>query len=137
MAAELFAKKLENILFLTEDIKDCLHSDEKEDITGALDRFTRLLQRIDAEREKTMDLLKEKATLEKLRAWSKSSKEKPIKELRRKLKLDSLENLQRERRRVCVNATSATGRNVVEENSRVATGQRVNINTSNSETTNH
>ena len=100
MAAELFEKKLENILFLTEDIKDCLHSDEKEDITGALDRLTRLLQRIDAEREKSMDLLKEKATLEKLRAWSKSSKEKltPIKELRRKLKLDSLENLQREKK---------------------------------------
>ena len=102
MAAELFEKKLENTLFLTEDIKYCLHSDEKKDITGALDRLTRLLQRIGAEREKTMDLLKEKATLEKLRAWSKSSKEKltPIKELRRKLKakLDSLENLQREKK---------------------------------------
>ena len=102
MAAELFEKKLENTLFLTEDIKYCLHSDEKKDITGVLDRLTRLLQRIGAEREKTMDLLKEKATLEKLRAWSKSSKEKltPIKELRRKLKakLDSLENLQREKK---------------------------------------
>ena len=38
MAAELFKKRLEKILFLTENIKDCLHTDEKEDITGALDR---------------------------------------------------------------------------------------------------
>ena len=94
MAAELFKKRLEKILFLTENIKDCLHSDEKEDITGALDRLTRLLQKIDAAREETMDLLMEKATLEEVRAWSNSSKEKlkPIKELRRELKakLDSL-----------------------------------------------
>ena len=43
----------------------------------------------------------EKATLEEVRAWSKSSKEKrmSIKELIRELKatLDSLENLQREK----------------------------------------
>ena len=56
MAAELLEKKQANILFLTEDIKNCLHSDEKEDITGALDQLTGLLQRIDAAREKTMDL---------------------------------------------------------------------------------
>ena len=74
MATELFEKKVENTLFLTEDIKDCLHSDEKGDKTGALDRLTRLLQRIDAVREETMDLLMEKATLEEIRAWSKSSK---------------------------------------------------------------
>ena len=37
MATELFEKKLENTLFLTKDIKDCLHSDKKEDITEALD----------------------------------------------------------------------------------------------------
>ena len=37
LTTELFDKKLENTLFLTENIKDCLHSDEKEDITGALD----------------------------------------------------------------------------------------------------
>ena len=94
MAAELFKKRLEKILFLTENIKDCLHSDEKEDITGALDRLTGLLQKIDTARKKTMDLLMEKATLEEVRAWSNSSKEKlrPIKELRRELKakLDSL-----------------------------------------------
>ena len=40
MATELFEKKLENTLSLTEGIKDCLHSDEEEDITGALDRLT-------------------------------------------------------------------------------------------------
>ena len=57
MDAELFEKRLENTLFLTEDMKDHLHSDEKEDITGALDRLTGLPQRIDAAREKTMDLL--------------------------------------------------------------------------------
>ena len=56
MVVELFEKKLENILFLTEDMKDCLYSDEKEDLTGALDQLTGLLQRIDAAREKTMDL---------------------------------------------------------------------------------
>ena len=102
MAAELFEKKLGKVLFLIEDIKDCLHSDEKEDITGALDRLTGLLQKIDAAREETMDLLMEKATLEEVRAWSSSSKEKlmPMKELRRELKakLDSLENLQREKK---------------------------------------
>ena len=102
MAAELLDKKLENILFLTEDIKDCLHSDEKEDITGALDQLTGLIQRIDAAREKTMDLLMEKATLQEVRAWLNSSKEKltPMKEIRRELKakLDSLENLQREKK---------------------------------------
>ena len=76
MAAELLEKKQENILFLTEDIKNCLHSDEKEDITGALDQLTGLLQRIDAAREKTMDLLMEKATLQEVRAWLNSSKEK-------------------------------------------------------------
>ena len=74
--------------------------DEKEDITGVLYRLTSMLQRIDAAREKIMDLLMEKATLEEVRTWSKSSKEKItyIKELRRQLKakLDSLENLQRE-----------------------------------------
>ena len=74
--------------------------DEKEDITGVLYRLTSMLQRIDAAREKIMDLLMEKATLEEVRTWSKSSKEKitHIKELRRQLKakLDSLENLQRE-----------------------------------------
>ena len=98
MAGELLKKKQENILFLTEDIKDCLHSDEKEDITGALDQLTGLLQRIGAAREKTMDLLMEKATLQKVRAWLNSSKEKltPMKKLRRELKaeLNSLENLQ-------------------------------------------
>ena len=67
----LFQKKLENTLFLTEDMKDCLHSDEKEDITGALDRLTGLLLRIDVVRVETMDLLMEKATLEEVRAWSK------------------------------------------------------------------
>ena len=76
MAAELLEKKQENILFLTKDIKNCLHSDEKEDITGALDQLTGLLQRIDAAREKTMDLLMEKATLQEVRAWLNSSKEK-------------------------------------------------------------
>ena len=45
MATGLFVKKLENTLFLTEDIKDCLHWDKKEDITAALDRLTQLLQR--------------------------------------------------------------------------------------------
>ena len=102
MTAELFKKKLEKILFLAEDIKDCLHSDEKENITGALDRLTGLLQKIDAAREETMDLLMENATLEEVQTWSNSSKEKltPMKELRRKLKakLDSLENLQREKK---------------------------------------
>ena len=34
--------------------------DEKEDVTGALDRLTGLLQKIDAAREETMDLLMEK-----------------------------------------------------------------------------
>ena len=102
MAAELFKKRLEKILFLTENIKDCLHSDEKEDITGALDQLTGLIQRIDAAREKTMDLLMEKATLQEVRAWLNSSKEKltPMKEIRKELKakLDSLENLQREKK---------------------------------------
>ena len=102
MATELFEKKLENALFLTEDIMDCLHSDEKEHITGTLDRLTGLLQRNDAVLEETMDLLMEKATLEEVRAWSKSSKEKltPIKELRRGLKanLHRLENLEREKK---------------------------------------
>ena len=102
MAAELFQKKLENTLFLTEGIKDCLHSNEKEDITGALDRLTGLLQKIDAVREETMGLLMEKAILEDVRAWSKSSKEKltPIKELRRglKTKLDDLKNLERKKK---------------------------------------
>ena len=81
MAAELFKKGLENILFLKKDPKNCLHSDEKEGITGALDQLTGLLQRIDAVREKTMDLLMENATLEKVKTWSNSSKEElmPIK----------------------------------------------------------
>ena len=88
MDAELFEKKQENILFLTENIKDCLHSDEKENITVVLDRLTGLLQRIDAAREETMDLLMVNARLEEVRAWSKSSQEKltPINELRRELK---------------------------------------------------
>ena len=87
MDAELFEKKQENILFLTENIKDCLHSDENENITGVLDRLTGLLQRIDAAREETMDLLMENARLEEVRAWSKSSQEKltPTNELRREL----------------------------------------------------
>ena len=87
MDAELFEKKQENILFLTENIKDCLHSDEKENITGVLDRLTGLLQRIDAAREETMDAMVN-ARLEEVRAWSKSSQEKltPINELRRELK---------------------------------------------------
>ena len=99
MATELFEKKLENTLSLAEDIKDCLHSNEKEDVTGSLDRLTGLLQRIDVVREETMDLLRDKPTLEEVRAWSKSSKEKftPKKKLSRELKakLDSLENLER------------------------------------------
>lgn len=48
---------------------------EKENVTGALDRLTGPLQRIDAVREETMDLLTEKAMLEKVRAWSKSRKD--------------------------------------------------------------
>ena len=79
---------LENTLFLTENIKDCLHSDKKGDIILALDRLTGLLPRIDAVLEETMDILMEKAASEQVRAWSKSSKEKltPIMELRRELK---------------------------------------------------
>ena len=41
MATELFEKKLENALFLTEDIMDCLHSNEKEHITGTLKSINR------------------------------------------------------------------------------------------------
>ena len=51
MATELFEKKLENTLFLTEDIKDCLHLDKKEDMTWRLDQLPRLLQRTDAVHE--------------------------------------------------------------------------------------
>ena len=76
MTTELIEKKLENALFLTEDIKNCLHSDKKEDITGASDGLTGLVQRINVLSEETMNLLMEKATLEKIRAWSKLSKEK-------------------------------------------------------------
>ena len=83
-------------------VKDCLHSDEKEDVAGALDRLTRVLQRIDVVLEEIMDLLMAKATLEEVRAWSKSSKEEltSIKVLRRELKakLDSLENLEQEKK---------------------------------------
>ena len=60
---------------LNENIKDSLHLREKENVTGALDRLTGPLQRIDAVREETMDLLTEKAMLEKVRAWSKSRKD--------------------------------------------------------------
>ena len=55
MATELIEKKLENALFLTEDIKNCLHSEEKEDITGALDGLTGLIQRINVLSEETMN----------------------------------------------------------------------------------
>ena len=48
MAIELFDKNLENMLFWTEDIQDCLSSDEKEDIAGALVQLTGTVQRIDA-----------------------------------------------------------------------------------------
>ena len=102
MSTELFEKKLESTLFLTEGIKDCLHSDKKEDFTRALHQLTGLIQRNDVVCEENMDLLMMKATLEEVRAWSKSSKEKltSIKELRRELKakLDSLENLEREKK---------------------------------------
>ena len=75
MATELFQVILENTLSLNENIKDSLHLREKENVTGALDRLTGPLQRIDAVREETMDLLTEKAMLEKVRAWSKSRKD--------------------------------------------------------------
>ena len=48
MAIELFEKNLENMLFWTVDIQDCLTSDEKEDTAGALVQLTGMVQRIDA-----------------------------------------------------------------------------------------
>ena len=75
MATELFQVILENTLSLNEGVKDSLHLREKENITGALDRLTGPLQRIDEVREETMDLLMERAILEKARAWSKSRKD--------------------------------------------------------------
>ena len=101
MATELFEKKLEIHCFKQKTIR-IVYIRTKKKTTGALPRLTGLLQRIDAVREETMDLLMEKATLEEVRAWSKSSKEKltPIKELRRglKAKLDGSENLERKKK---------------------------------------
>ena len=88
MDTEAYEKKLKKVLFITNDIRDCLYSDEKEEIINGLERINDQIKRLDIAREETMDLLLETETLEVVSTWSKSIKEKmePMKALRKEIK---------------------------------------------------
>lgn len=83
-----FEKRLERALFITEDIRDCLHCEDKEEIRDGLERLNEWLKRINTLRDATMEqLLESSETLDAVQTWGRSSKEKiePLKTLRNQL----------------------------------------------------
>ena len=55
MDTEIFQKKLKESLFVMEDKRNCLHSDEQEEIANGLDRLNNLIKRSETAREEAMD----------------------------------------------------------------------------------
>ena len=55
MDTENFQEKLKESLFVMEGKRNCLHTDEQEEIADGLDRLNNLIKRSETAREEAMD----------------------------------------------------------------------------------